>query len=264
VPAPGNPQSLNRYSYVLNNPLRYTDPSGHFSEEEIQKYFGAKDWADFRQKYGDRLYELMNSDLTWGDLIAASNGDLADVLIMFGFNQVSNGSTSSFSASISLIKQNSDGTLSESGSLFGGLSELADMLQQYDNAAVYRTDLRLRNDDFRRVNGLGWNTPPIFSAKGGRAGYQMGFYYNLDFSRVAPDVIISGAGGATFVGGLMTAPTPVGPPLMIIGGLATVGGFADLAWTLLVDGNAYDGVYPVFHANSHPSSALRRIGIQAP
>lgn len=26
-----NPQSLNRYSYVWNNPLRYTDPSGHFT-----------------------------------------------------------------------------------------------------------------------------------------------------------------------------------------------------------------------------------------
>jgi len=29
VPEPGNPQALNRYSYVLNNPLRYNDPSGH-------------------------------------------------------------------------------------------------------------------------------------------------------------------------------------------------------------------------------------------
>ena len=29
VPEPGNPQALNRYSYVLNNPLRYVDPSGH-------------------------------------------------------------------------------------------------------------------------------------------------------------------------------------------------------------------------------------------
>ena len=29
VPEPGNPQSLNRYAYVNNNPLRYTDPSGH-------------------------------------------------------------------------------------------------------------------------------------------------------------------------------------------------------------------------------------------
>ncbi len=29
VPEPGDPQSLNRYAYVLNNPLRYNDPSGH-------------------------------------------------------------------------------------------------------------------------------------------------------------------------------------------------------------------------------------------
>ena len=29
VPNPEDPQDLNRYSYVDNNPLRYTDPSGH-------------------------------------------------------------------------------------------------------------------------------------------------------------------------------------------------------------------------------------------
>jgi RHS repeat-associated protein len=29
VPEPGNPQDLNRYAYVRNNPLKYTDPSGH-------------------------------------------------------------------------------------------------------------------------------------------------------------------------------------------------------------------------------------------
>jgi RHS repeat-associated protein len=31
VPDPANPQSLNRYSYCLNNPLKYTDPTGHDS-----------------------------------------------------------------------------------------------------------------------------------------------------------------------------------------------------------------------------------------
>ena len=39
VPSPGNPQSLNRYSYVLNNPLLYVDPDGHretrYNEGEI-------------------------------------------------------------------------------------------------------------------------------------------------------------------------------------------------------------------------------------
>jgi RHS repeat-associated protein len=29
VPNPQNPQSLNRYAYVLNSPLGYKDPSGH-------------------------------------------------------------------------------------------------------------------------------------------------------------------------------------------------------------------------------------------
>jgi len=29
VPSPGNPQSLNRYAYTLNNPLKYIDPTGH-------------------------------------------------------------------------------------------------------------------------------------------------------------------------------------------------------------------------------------------
>ncbi len=38
MPNPGDPQSLNRYSYVGNNPVRYTDPSGHFSEDELLKW----------------------------------------------------------------------------------------------------------------------------------------------------------------------------------------------------------------------------------
>ncbi len=29
VPEPGNPQDLNRYAFVRNNPLKYTDPTGH-------------------------------------------------------------------------------------------------------------------------------------------------------------------------------------------------------------------------------------------
>jgi hypothetical protein len=30
VPGAGNPQALNRYSYVLNRPMTFTDPSGHW------------------------------------------------------------------------------------------------------------------------------------------------------------------------------------------------------------------------------------------
>jgi RHS repeat-associated protein len=30
IPNPVNPQSFNRYTYVYNNPVKYTDPNGHF------------------------------------------------------------------------------------------------------------------------------------------------------------------------------------------------------------------------------------------
>jgi RHS repeat-associated protein len=32
VPEPGAPQSFNRFAYVYNNPLKYTDPTGHWIE----------------------------------------------------------------------------------------------------------------------------------------------------------------------------------------------------------------------------------------
>jgi hypothetical protein len=37
---PANPQALNRYSYVLNNPLKYTDPSGHHPIAAVLAFFG--------------------------------------------------------------------------------------------------------------------------------------------------------------------------------------------------------------------------------
>ncbi len=38
VPEPGNPQAFNRYSYVDSNPLRFVDPTGHFTDDEIKQY----------------------------------------------------------------------------------------------------------------------------------------------------------------------------------------------------------------------------------
>ena len=35
IPDFTNPQSLNRFSYCLGNPLRFVDPTGHFTEEEL-------------------------------------------------------------------------------------------------------------------------------------------------------------------------------------------------------------------------------------
>jgi len=50
---PGNPQALNRYSYVLNNPVRYTDPTGMFSEDEIMQYLGVTTWDEVLAIFGE-------------------------------------------------------------------------------------------------------------------------------------------------------------------------------------------------------------------
>ncbi len=43
MPGYANPQNLNRYSYVTNNPLRYTDPSGHMQVEDEGSTQGCSD-----------------------------------------------------------------------------------------------------------------------------------------------------------------------------------------------------------------------------
>jgi hypothetical protein len=261
VPEAGNPQALNRYGYVFNNPLRYVDPTGHFTEEEVQEYFGVKDWAEFRELYGDQMYALMNSEFTWGDVIAAGDGDATDMLITFGFAL-----DPKTEAVIMQMRQNEDGTLSPRSSM-SGMSGLRDTLEQYENVAVYHTDLRVNHGSFERMSGLGWGAPPALSGPGGRSGFHRGdsggihFYHNLDGKKLIAD---SGAfvfGIALTALGISADPSKVS---VVIGAGATLFG----GWQLYNDfwgkGNAYDGVYPVFFAQNHPAEYLRRVGTQLP
>jgi RHS repeat-associated protein len=46
VPNPGAPQALNRYAYARNNPLGYTDPSGHQGEPWLHRIIsGIQEWV---------------------------------------------------------------------------------------------------------------------------------------------------------------------------------------------------------------------------
>ena len=62
---PANPQALNRYSYVLNAPVKATDPSGHLEEINVNLFYrgwgystvvGNDPNATYYDQTGNRLY----------------------------------------------------------------------------------------------------------------------------------------------------------------------------------------------------------------
>ena len=57
VQAPFDPQTLNRYSYVRNNPLIYTDPSGHFFLGGLDILIGAAIGATVAAIQGENIGE---------------------------------------------------------------------------------------------------------------------------------------------------------------------------------------------------------------
>jgi RHS repeat-associated protein len=77
VPDAGNPQDLNRYSFVRNNPLKYTDPTGHYVCSGYNEQWGSQTcydmvntWLDFLYKFGgDEGKQLVEqfraSDAEW-------------------------------------------------------------------------------------------------------------------------------------------------------------------------------------------------------
>ena len=93
---PSGPQGLNRYSYTLNNPIRYNDPSGHrscdyeddngnckaFTNADYKKAFKTEikskfDWKvddDFSLKELETIYQTGNDILAYANSVTGSNG----------------------------------------------------------------------------------------------------------------------------------------------------------------------------------------------
>jgi RHS repeat-associated protein len=60
VPEPGNPQALNRYAFVYNNPLKYIDPSGHCSDDPDEPTGCLQLGQQIQEEFGVSIEDLGN------------------------------------------------------------------------------------------------------------------------------------------------------------------------------------------------------------
>jgi RHS repeat-associated protein len=74
VPETGNALDYHRYAYVRFNPLKYTDPTGHYSVEELMQHFGVDSFEALMALFGESGPYAGNSG--WYDILrAAQDGD---------------------------------------------------------------------------------------------------------------------------------------------------------------------------------------------
>jgi RHS repeat-associated protein len=80
VPAPGNPQSLNRYSYAINDPVNHRDPSGHCISGTIDTAFCILAFVGiallFSQVPSDSNYLVQKGVIPPGDGLVMATGAL--------------------------------------------------------------------------------------------------------------------------------------------------------------------------------------------
>jgi RHS repeat-associated protein len=72
VPNPTNPQSWNRYSYGYNNPLRYTDPTGHCGAEG--NIIDSWNWDSSAQQYVPTYSSTYQDCITMRDQLGDQYG----------------------------------------------------------------------------------------------------------------------------------------------------------------------------------------------
>ncbi len=74
IPDPGNPIGWDRYAYVNNSPIRYADPSGRFTEDQVTDYLKER----YNDLWGEYLLAWKNDKTFWNMLMKANYGYTLD------------------------------------------------------------------------------------------------------------------------------------------------------------------------------------------
>ena len=221
VPEPGNPQSLNRYAYTLNNPLRYTDPSGHFEEDQIAQHLRDQGYSD--KEIAEMIYswstEAKHKD--WWTLLR--NAQAGDIISGVGKRTGADWDRLWLGAFL----DNAEGRL-----VFQAVLTASD---DWDNLATFYSDAPLESSASIRSDLILARKGSVGNSYRFVAGTDLFADGKPDFESLRPDFVgefLAGAGKALTGGtlmlkgaGLVTAgagTTPVGLPGMGVG-LAVLG-----------------------------------------
>ncbi len=102
IPSPGDPQTLNRYTYVRNNPVKYIDPTGHSFWSDLGNFF-----KNFFKSLPALITGVVVAWATWGigiPILAGMLGGMAAAAV----NTAMNGGNFGYNIGM--------------GALFGGLA----------------------------------------------------------------------------------------------------------------------------------------------
>jgi RHS repeat-associated protein len=131
IQAPGNLQSYNRYSYVINNPMNLTDPSGYswFSKHgnrllsKALRYGGLYFESKLQERYGVRAYENPYGRMVGAAVAAYFTGGLAGYWLAgagYGATAVAVGSGAVGGFTGGLLASGGDLKAAAQGALTGG------------------------------------------------------------------------------------------------------------------------------------------------
>ena len=79
MPEPGDPQDLNRYTYVRNNPVRYSDPSGYCIPDECPWVPKVSHPGDYTGPYDESYDAWLVQSILWLEREWAATGGLLGI-----------------------------------------------------------------------------------------------------------------------------------------------------------------------------------------